>query len=67
MNEYTKYRLELAFERVNTTKSLINSGAYSDSETIAIMKILLSCHVKKPRNNISTRSSSARLSKNFWR
>ena len=40
MNEYTKYRLDLAFERVNTTKSLINSGAYSDSETIAIMKIL---------------------------
>ena len=31
MNEYTKYRLELAFERVNTTKFLIDDGAYRDS------------------------------------
>ena len=31
MNEYTKYRLELAFERVNTTKNLIDDGAYRDS------------------------------------
>lgn len=31
MNEYAKYRLELAAERVATTKAMIDIGAYRDS------------------------------------
>ena len=31
MNEYTKYRLELAIERVTATKTLIDNEAYRDS------------------------------------
>lgn len=31
MNEYAKYRLELAAERVTTSKAMIDMGAYRDS------------------------------------
>ena len=31
MNEYAKYRLETAAERVTATKTLIDIGAYRDS------------------------------------
>ena len=31
LNEYTKYRLELAFERVTVAKKMIDSGYFKDS------------------------------------
>ncbi|MBR2773819.1 MAG: HEPN domain-containing protein [Selenomonadaceae bacterium] len=88
MNEYTKYRLELAAERVIVSKEMIDSGHFRDSinrsyyaiftavrallaeEEIdfkKIMRISSLLHVKRRRNNISTRSSSSRRSKFIWR
>lgn len=61
MRDLTKYRLASAGERLELSKIALEQGS-------TVTMLIFSLHrVKRQRNNINTRSSSLRLSRNIWR
>ena len=59
MNEYAKYRLELAAQRVDITKSLIDIGAYKDSINRSYYAIFTAVRALLAERNIDFKKHSA--------
>lgn len=59
MNEYTKYRLELAAERVTISKAMIDMGAYRDSSNRSYYAIFTAIRALLAERNIDFKKHSA--------
>ncbi len=59
MNEYAKYRLELAAERVSATKAMIDMGAYRDSINRSYYAIFTAARALLAERNIDFKKHSA--------
>ncbi len=59
MNEYAKYRLTLAEERVQTTRLLIESGSYRDSINRSYYAIFTAARALLAEKNIDFKKHSA--------
>ena len=62
MNEYAKYRLEVAAERVETTKFLIDGGAYRDSINRSYYAIFTAARALLAERGIDFKKHSAVIS-----
>ena len=62
MNEYAKYRLELAAERVTTSKTLIDMGAYRDSINRSYYAMFTAIRALLAEKNIDFKKHSAVIS-----
>jgi len=62
LNEYAKYRLELAAERVTATKTLIDIGAYRDSINRSYYAIFTAARALLADRNVDFKKHSAVIS-----
>lgn len=62
MNEYTKYRLELAAERVSATKDLIDDGHFRDSINRSYYAIFTAIRALLAERGIDFKKHSAVIS-----
>ena len=62
MNEYTKYRLELAAERVKVSKAMIDMEAYRDSINRSYYAIFTAVRALLAERNIDFKKHSAVIS-----
>ena len=59
MNEYAKYRLELAAERVRISKAMIDMGAYRDSINRSYYAVFTAIRALLAERNIDFKKHSA--------